>query len=152
MKILCVAEKPSIAKSLAEILASDGFSSRPGKDKYCRNFDLSYRWQGAGWADMTITSVRGHLTENDFTERHRKWYSCDPLSLFEAPMETRTSKVSGRAEGIGSLICSYMHTSTSPYAPTYPLHHTSTYMHICIHILIRTTPHTHFFTIHLYPP
>lgn len=96
MKILCVAEKPSIAKSISAILAHDGgFQSRPGKDKFCRNFDLQYNWGGRdGWVDMTVTSVRGHLTENDFGDRYRQWGSCDPLALFEAPVETKLSKVS----------------------------------------------------------
>ncbi|PWN28201.1 prokaryotic type I DNA topoisomerase [Jaminaea rosea] len=92
MKVLCVAEKPSIAKSLAGILASDGCSNRPGKDKFCRNYDIKYNLPSHGWVDMTITSVRGHLTELDFPERYRGWRSCDAFELFDAPVEVRISK------------------------------------------------------------
>ena len=35
---------------------------------------------------MLMTSVSGHLMEMDFTEEHRKWNSCEPLSLFDAPV------------------------------------------------------------------
>ncbi|CAO1630500.1 unnamed protein product [Parajaminaea phylloscopi] len=92
MKVLCVAEKPSIAKSLAEILNSDGFQSRPGKDKFCRNFDLKYNLGSLGWVDMTITSVRGHLTELDFTQSYRPWSGHDPLVLLDAPVSVKVSK------------------------------------------------------------
>ncbi|CAO1624119.1 unnamed protein product [Jaminaea pallidilutea] len=92
MKVLCVAEKPSIAKSLASILGSgDHVSSRPGKDKFCRNFDIRYNLPGQGWVDMTITSVRGHLTQLEFPESYRKWYGCDPVELLRAPVETSIS-------------------------------------------------------------
>lgn len=92
MKVLCVAEKPSIAKSLAEILNSDGFNSRPGKDKFCRNFDLKYNLGSMGWVDMTITSVRGHLTELDFTQSYRPWSNFDPIVLLDAPVQVKVSK------------------------------------------------------------
>lgn len=89
MKVLCVAEKPSIAKSIAGILAGDGRSSnRPGKDKYCRNYDLTYNLAPHGWVNMTITSVLGHLTSTDFPEQYRAWHSCDPVAVFDAPVET----------------------------------------------------------------
>ena len=33
-----------------------------------------------------MTAVRGHLMSHDFTDLHRKWYSCDPVALFDAPI------------------------------------------------------------------
>ncbi|KAE8539089.1 hypothetical protein D1P53_005460 [Cryptococcus gattii VGV] len=51
MRVLCVAEKPSIAKSITEILS------------------------GGRW-------------DTDFDEDHRKWGSCDPFALFDAPVIT----------------------------------------------------------------
>lgn len=101
MKILCVAEKPSAAKEILKGLSQGNHTSnRPGKDKYCRNYDLEYNWQNYGFVQMTITSVRGHLNEIDFPERYRKWHTCDPVSLFDAPVETKLSKVSRQ----GSLV------------------------------------------------
>lgn len=107
MKILCVAEKPSIAKAIAEILSSgNGLHNRPGKDKYCRNFDFQYRMppgrnfgarvggSDGGMVEITVTSVKGHLMTQDFPEAYRKWNSCSPSDLFTAPIETTVSKES----------------------------------------------------------
>lgn len=67
MRVLCVAEKPSIAKEIARILSHGGYDSRAGSHKYCRNFDFPYRLGpplgGNGDASFTVTSVLGHLTE-----------------------------------------------------------------------------------------
>ena len=35
---------------------------------------------------MVMTSVSGHLLGYDFSANYRKWYSCSPLTLFEAPV------------------------------------------------------------------
>lgn len=43
--------------------------------------------------DYTMTAVSGHLTEKDFGAALRSWHSCDPFQLFDAPIETRISKV-----------------------------------------------------------
>ncbi|KAL1411723.1 DNA topoisomerase [Vanrija albida] len=96
MKVLCVAEKPSIAKSISEILAGGRFDSRAGQHKYCRNFDFAYRLPPPlgpqnGDCDFTVTSVLGHLTSSDFTGDYRNWNSCDPFDLFEAPVVTFVS-------------------------------------------------------------
>lgn len=34
-----------------------------------------------------MTCVAGHLTNVDFTERHRSWNSCDAFDLFDAPIK-----------------------------------------------------------------
>ncbi|KAJ9479024.1 DNA topoisomerase 3 [Pseudozyma hubeiensis] len=92
MRILCVAEKPSIAKSISAILARGSVSNRPGKDKFCRNYDFQYRMPGQqGMVDMTMTSVRGHLTNADFGPQHKAWFSCSPADLFQAPIITALS-------------------------------------------------------------
>lgn len=67
MKVLCVAEKPSIAKSITQILSGGDSTSRDGFHKYTRNFDFSYNLPPPlgpprGGADFTVTSVLGHLT------------------------------------------------------------------------------------------
>lgn len=108
MRVLCVAEKPSISKSISQILSggqftsvcpafsycsvvSDAFFQRPSANKYIRNYDFDYPQTNA---QFTVTCVSGHLTSHDFPETHRKWLSCDPISLFDAPVETFTSKES----------------------------------------------------------
>lgn len=32
------------------------------------------------------------MLEHDFAESHRKWHSCDPFELFDAPIETRVKQ------------------------------------------------------------
>lgn len=78
---------------------------RPGRDKYCRNYDFVYRLptQIFGTAtpriststmsvEMTMTSVRGHMMEFEFPEEF-KWQRCDPSELFAAPLLHRITKV-----------------------------------------------------------
>lgn len=64
--MLCVAEKPSIAKSITQILSGGDFNSRTSQNKYVRNYDFGYDLApplgGPGGADFTVTSVLGHLT------------------------------------------------------------------------------------------
>ncbi|KAJ9100565.1 hypothetical protein QFC21_003608 [Naganishia friedmannii] len=87
MKVLCVAEKPSIAKSISGILSSGGATScrldstsmqRVSPHRYIRNYDFPYNLPpplgpNHGDADITVTSVLGHLTSSDFAEQYRKW-------------------------------------------------------------------------------
>lgn len=66
MKVLCVAEKPSIAKSITAILSENNFTSRQSGHQYIRNYDFDYNLpppigHGRG-TDFTVTSVLGHLT------------------------------------------------------------------------------------------
>lgn len=67
MRVLCVAEKPSIAKELARILSHGHYDNRAGVHKYCRNFDFPYRLPPPLGdnrdCQFTVTSVLGHLTE-----------------------------------------------------------------------------------------
>lgn len=35
---------------------------------------------------MVMTSVSGHLLTHDFIDAYKQWQSCDPISLFEAPV------------------------------------------------------------------
>ncbi|KIL66374.1 hypothetical protein M378DRAFT_185976 [Amanita muscaria Koide BX008] len=83
MRVLCVAEKPSIAKSIAQILSGGQFHTRPSRSQYIKNYDFDYQYTRASF---TVTCVAGHLTHFDFTERHRAWHSCDAFELFDAPV------------------------------------------------------------------
>ena len=89
LRVLNVAEKPSVARAVSDILARTGGSgtarSRPGRSPYNRVFEFPYSISGRP-CNMLMTSVSGHLMEMDFTEEHRKWNSCEPLSLFDAPV------------------------------------------------------------------
>ncbi|GAA5937946.1 hypothetical protein JCM1841_005033 [Sporobolomyces salmonicolor] len=86
VKWLCVAEKPSIAKSITQILSGGQFTVRDSRHpKWIKNYDFSYRMgNGGAWTDFTVTAVAGHLTSSEFDEQYRKWSSCDPRELFDA--------------------------------------------------------------------
>ncbi|GAA5894632.1 hypothetical protein JCM5296_002915 [Sporobolomyces johnsonii] len=86
VKWLCVAEKPSIAKSITQILSGGQFTVRDARHpKWIKNYDFSYRMgNGGAWTDFTVTAVAGHLTSSEFDEQYRKWSSCDPRELFDA--------------------------------------------------------------------
>lgn len=88
MKVLCVAEKPSIAKAVANILGGQSVRSRETRNKYTRNYDCTFTFPGWGGCDVTVTSVAGHLFSTDFTAQYVKWGSCAPADLFEARIET----------------------------------------------------------------
>ncbi|KAF8329298.1 DNA topoisomerase [Amanita rubescens] len=84
MRVLCVAEKPSIAKSIAQILSGGRFQTRQTGSQYIKNYDFEYPQTHS---HFTVTCVAGHLTNVDFTERHRSWNSCDAFDLFDAPIK-----------------------------------------------------------------
>lgn len=91
MKVLCVAEKPSIAKALAGILGGQEVNSRTTANKYTRNYDCRFTFPEWGQCSVTVTSVAGHLLSTDFTEQYSKWHSCAPQDLFEAAIITEVS-------------------------------------------------------------
>ncbi|KAI0373951.1 prokaryotic type I DNA topoisomerase [Pilatotrama ljubarskyi] len=86
MRVLCVAEKPSIAKSVTQILSGGQFTTRNSRNKYIKNYDFNYPQTNSFF---TVTSVTGHVMEYDFNVMYSKWTSCDPFALFEAPVECK---------------------------------------------------------------
>ena len=84
MKILCVAEKPSIAKAVSQILGGGHMTTSDTRIRFIKNYKFTTRLPDWGDCDVTFTSVAGHLTETDFDEHHRKWTQCAPVALFEA--------------------------------------------------------------------
>ncbi|KIK69127.1 hypothetical protein GYMLUDRAFT_637030 [Collybiopsis luxurians FD-317 M1] len=85
-KILCVAEKPSISKSITQILSGGTYNTRNTPSKFIKNYDFDY---APARARFTVTCVAGHLTQLDFPDGFRKWHSCDPFTLFDAPSVTK---------------------------------------------------------------
>ncbi|TKA65118.1 hypothetical protein B0A49_08988, partial [Cryomyces minteri] len=87
-KILCVAEKPSIAKAVANHLGGGHVPARnaPGLP-WLKNYEFPYTFP-APWGSCTVcmTSVAGHLNSQDFDPRFRSWQSCNPGELFDAPI------------------------------------------------------------------
>lgn len=71
MKVLCVAEKNSIAKAVSQILGGGRSTSRDSGYMYVKNYDFMFSGfpfarNGAN-CEVTMTSVAGHLTGIDFS-------------------------------------------------------------------------------------
>ncbi|KAL1592503.1 DNA topoisomerase [Nothophoma quercina] len=88
MKVLCVAEKPSIAKAVANHLGGRVTADSIRGVPWVKNYKFDFRFQQWGQCDVTFTCVAGHVVGQDFTERYRKWHSCQPADLFDAPIQS----------------------------------------------------------------
>lgn len=85
-KVLNVAEKNDAAKNLAAIMSRGTSQRREGLSKYNKIYEFDYDLGNHGPVKMVMTSVSGHLLNLDFNTSHRKWNSCEPVALFEAPI------------------------------------------------------------------
>lgn len=89
-KILCVAEKPSIAKSVAQHLSGGRINTRNVTgNQYVKNYEFEYTFAPPwGNCSVTMTSVLGHLTGTDFPAEYKKWQISTCQQLFDAPIIT----------------------------------------------------------------
>ncbi|KAK8095844.1 uncharacterized protein PG998_002473 [Apiospora kogelbergensis] len=90
MRILCVAEKPSIAKAVAEHLSGGRSETRNTRNKYIKNYVFDYDFGGQPWGNcsVTMTSVLGHITAVEFPSEYKDWKHPPPERLFDAPVNT----------------------------------------------------------------
>ncbi|EPS30431.1 DNA topoisomerase 3 [Penicillium oxalicum] len=93
-KILCVAEKPAIARAVATHLSGGSFQTHAIRgNQYVKNYEFDFNFGGAwGQCSVTMTSVIGHLTGLDFASQYKGWMSCPPGALFEAPVQEDVDK------------------------------------------------------------
>lgn len=97
-RILCVAEKPSIAKAVAQHLGSTVRTEAIRGNQFIKNYEFDYNFgQRWGHCHVTFTSVVGHLIGHDFSSVYRKWESCNPSVLFDAPIEASVAEVSSES-------------------------------------------------------
>ncbi|KAJ9701253.1 hypothetical protein PVL29_006551 [Vitis rotundifolia] len=83
-KILMVAEKPSIALSIASALSGGHMSTRRGgSSTEVHEFNGTFRGSNAQYK---VTSVIGHVFSVDFLPKYQDWTVTDPLDLFQAPI------------------------------------------------------------------
>jgi len=94
--ILSVAEKPSVAKELANIIGNGHFQKRNGHSPYNFIFEVACDFLGRN-TSMKITSVSGHMMELEFEPQYKGWKSCRPEELFTAPI---SKTVKRESEGI----------------------------------------------------
>jgi DNA topoisomerase-3 len=74
MKILCVAEKPSVAKSMTDVMSRGTVTRLQTFSQYNQVFSFPYQSQQHGNVDMIVTSVSGHLMSIDFDGEFTNWY------------------------------------------------------------------------------
>lgn len=95
MKVLCVAEKNSIARNVSTILGGGTFDkTRASGYTYVKNYD--FRFNGFPFTpqtcQVTMTSVAGHLFSLDFNGERYGWGRCNSFELFDAPVRDTMSK------------------------------------------------------------
>lgn len=79
--LLCVAEKPSVARTTAGILSQGKFQVENTQDQYVKNYLFQTDFQGQN-VDVIFTSVKGHVFELAFPENKKSWTMVDPSTLF----------------------------------------------------------------------
>ncbi|CAF3135019.1 unnamed protein product [Rotaria socialis] len=82
MIIFMVAEKPSLALSISQILSHGQLSSRKGFNNVCSVHEWTGRYQSNSSARFRMTSVAGHVFGIDFVPRYNNWDKVDPAELF----------------------------------------------------------------------
>ena len=104
IKVLNVAEKPSVAKSVSGLLSrNQGLRVREGRSRFNKIFEFNYSIRGQP-CHMLFTSVTGHLMEVEFEDRFRKWHSCDPADLYHASVRKFVPEVSF----LSSIFCFFL--------------------------------------------
>ena len=84
VNVLMIAEKPSIARAISEVLSGNKFKNhKMGRGKCLLTFDGSF--QGAK-ARFTVSAVAGHVYTSDFLRQHNKWDAIDPVELYDVPI------------------------------------------------------------------
>ena len=86
--VLFVAEKPSIASSIAQALCPVKLESR-GKSPPVYEFDGVFLNKSS---TIRVTSVAGHVFSVDFPPKYQSWESVDPFDLFQAPILSISEK------------------------------------------------------------
>ncbi|KPJ08784.1 DNA topoisomerase 3-alpha [Papilio machaon] len=85
MKYLNVAEKNDAAKNIALHLSRGTSKRREGLSQYNKIYEFEAEVMGQK-CQMVMTSVSGHLLALEFASSYKSWQSCNPLTLFDAPV------------------------------------------------------------------
>nr|ACX31684.1 DNA topoisomerase III beta [Leishmania donovani] len=104
--VLMVAEKPSLAESIATIL-SNGSCSR--RTRALPVYEYTGNFMGSP-AYFKVTSTTGHVFSCDFTSQHQNWDRTDEEQLFTAPITWKdtsgkvTHHLEHEAQGCDTLV------------------------------------------------
>ncbi|KAK6588006.1 DNA topoisomerase III beta [Cryptosporidium xiaoi] len=80
--VFMVAEKPSIAETIANTLSKGKLNTRRGKTPV-HEFSGTFMGKNVGFR---VTSVAGHVFEVGFPKNYSNWDKVDPITLFDAPI------------------------------------------------------------------
>ena len=84
LNVLMIAEKPSIARAISEVLSNGKFKNhKTGRGKCLLTFDGYF--QGIR-ARFTVSAVAGHVYTSDFLKEHNNWDAIDPVELYDVPI------------------------------------------------------------------
>lgn len=86
--VFMVAEKPSLAASLANILSNEKSSTRKGFNGACSVHEWYGTFQNVSCM-FKMTSVCGHVMGVDFISKYNNWDRVDPVELFSCPIEKK---------------------------------------------------------------
>ncbi|XP_039627490.1 DNA topoisomerase 3-beta-1 isoform X1 [Polypterus senegalus] len=87
--VFMVAEKPSLAQSIAKILSRGSCTSRKGFNGACSIHEYNGGFSGQN-VRFKMTSVCGHVMTLDFIGKYNNWDKVDPAELFsKAPTEKK---------------------------------------------------------------
>ncbi|KRY51119.1 DNA topoisomerase 3-beta-1 [Trichinella britovi] len=81
--VLMVAEKPLLAKSIAEILSNGRMSTRRGFNGVCSIHEYDGDFFGQS-VRFKMTSTCGHVMTMNFPKKYNDWDRVDPATLFHA--------------------------------------------------------------------
>ena len=84
LNILMIAEKPSIARAISDVLSNGKYKThKTGRGKCLLTFDGYF--QGIK-ARFTVSAVAGHVYTSDFLREHNNWDAIDPVELYDVPI------------------------------------------------------------------
>lgn len=83
--VLMVAEKPSLAQSLAQILSNNKVNTRKGSNGICSVHEFTGTFLRSK-AKFKFTSVCGHVLGTNFVGKYRNWEKVEPKELFDCPI------------------------------------------------------------------
>eukprot|EP00927_Polykrikos_kofoidii_P048979 TRINITY_DN43132_c0_g1_i1.p1 TRINITY_DN43132_c0_g1~~TRINITY_DN43132_c0_g1_i1.p1 ORF type:complete len:1021 (+),score=115.04 TRINITY_DN43132_c0_g1_i1:71-3064(+) len=84
IRVLNVAEKPSVAREITRQLGGPGAVRQDGHGMHVSEFPFTLMQTACR---MTVTAVRGHLKEYKFPDAYKSWKAQSPAQLFGAPLE-----------------------------------------------------------------
>ena len=92
-RALNVAEKPTVAKSVTQLLSGNNFERKQSKSQYNPVFSFNYHVDNENTEyEMIFTSVRGHLMNYDFGSEYKFWNLNTIENLYDAEIYHNLTK------------------------------------------------------------